>query len=257
MHVDTAIVDHFLHHDPIETYCHSWLYSAIEPERYLFETPDSQGTADVAMMKDYVNQMVTDFHPNNERVWRAVFPCGPKQLETVSIQLVVGCPAPYEAMVRTDASDHERIIFDLIRMLRYGVDQAKSIITDMLTHETAHSLLHMDYPENQPVTYREKLIYMRFDEGLAHFLAARDDWQNVQNQGRRLYADDAFLKAIRENDPARQGHLLIRACTGSYWEKFACISGLFQWADVYDKFGENGVTRAYRNGWRLFPLPGE
>lgn len=120
-----------------------------------------------------------------------------------------------------------------------------------------HILAHQDFPETQTETYKEKMAFLFFDEGLAHFLAMNQDakvynWTSEENLQRKRKALQQFSEALQEEDNKIQNHLLIAACSGSFWNKFACIAGMFQWADIYLKSGIAGLTQAYHAGWRAF-----
>jgi hypothetical protein len=93
---------------------------------------------------------------------------------------------------------------------------------------------------------------MLFDEGLAHFLATTKQMNNPELLNRKKDALQSYQQALQEQDPDRQHTLLVNACSGSYWDKFACIAGMFLWADIYSHSGINGVIAAYKEGWRRF-----
>ncbi|MET1249982.1 hypothetical protein ABWW58_14475 [Sporolactobacillus sp. STCC-11] len=122
----------------------------------------------------------------------------------------------------------------------------------MMTHECAHLLLHQDYPTTYAKTSIEKLSYMLFDEGLAHTLATTRQLSNPELLDRKEDALHSYRQALHEQDPDRQHSLLINACSGPYWNKFACVAGMFLWADLYSHSGLNGVIAAYKEGWQDF-----
>lgn len=252
MKIDDTIVQKYLSGAPSNEYAEAWIFHHIEENDYLFEEPNDAMKPQVFELYYAVQDMVQHFVPCHKQLWNRLFPEYEKKLKNCTIKLVVGCPSPYEAMVRENGQHEEVIIFDLIRFTRYGMRRAKEIIRSMMTHECAHLLLHQDYPASNAKIYLEKLSYMLFDEGLAHFLA-----QNKQLNNPKLldYKNDAFQsyrQAWQEHDRDQQHTLLVSACSGPYWDKFACIAGMFLWTDIYSSSGIIGVHTAYKEGWRRF-----
>lgn len=252
MDIDDTIVQKYLNGSPSEDYADAWIFHHIEKDEYLFEEPVETLKPQVLELYQGVQDTVQHFVPCNEVLWNAQFPQYRERLKGCTIQLVVGCPSPYEAMVRENTQHDEVIIFDLIRFTRYGMSRAQEIIRSMMTHECAHLLLHQDYPSTNAKTYLEKMRYMLFDEGLAHFLATTKQLSNSELLERKKDALQSYRHALQEQDPEQQQTLLIRACSGPYWNKFACIAGMFLWADISSSSGIGGVIDAYKEGWHRF-----
>ncbi|MCQ2009815.1 MULTISPECIES: hypothetical protein [Sporolactobacillus] len=252
MNIDNTIIQKYLNGSPSEDYADEWIFHHIEENDYLFEKPVEAMKPQVLELYHDMRNTVQHFVPCHKQLWNALFPEYEKRLKKCIIQLVVGCPSPYEAMVRENTQHEEVIIFDLIRFTRYGMRRAQEIIRSMMTHECAHFLLHQDYPSTNAKTYLEKLGYMLFDEGLAHFLAQNKQLNNPELLKRKKDALQSYQQALSEQDFKQQQALLIRACSVPYWNKFACIAGMFLWADIYSNSGINGVIAAYKEGWRQF-----
>ncbi|TGA97688.1 hypothetical protein E4665_11335 [Sporolactobacillus shoreae] len=257
MKINAAIVDDYLNGVSSDRYSDSWVFNEIEKGEHLFDEPDRDLAPKVQEIRDRVDQVVNSFIPFNYKIWSGLFPESQKRLESVFVQLVVGCPSPYEAMVREDLNHREVIIFDLIRFNRYGSLRASEIVRAMLTHECAHILLHQDYPENSAASYKDKMKFLLFDEGLAHFLALSEDveqydWNNKESMARKKESFHIFNEVIQEQDKNRQKIFLRNACSGHFWEKFACITGMFLWSDTYASSGIKGVKTVYEKGWKNF-----
>ncbi|MCO7126459.1 hypothetical protein NIE88_11840 [Sporolactobacillus shoreicorticis] len=252
MNIDNTIVQKYLNGVPSNEYADDWIFHHIEENNYLFEEPSQAIKTQIFELYQGVQDMARHFVPCHTQLWDALFPQYRERLNSCTIQLVVGCPAPYEAMVRENTHHEEVIIFDLIRFTRYGISRAQEIIRSMMTHECAHILLHQDYPASHAKPYIEKLSYMLFDEGLAHFLATSEPLNNPELLHYKKSTFRTYQQAFSEQDSKQQQALLIRACSGPYWNKFACIAGMFLWADIYSSSGIKGACTAYTNGWREF-----
>ncbi|MDF2910752.1 MAG: hypothetical protein K0Q56_1633 [Sporolactobacillus laevolacticus] len=256
MIVNTEIVQQYLIGKSSNDYSDSWIFHSIEEGQYLFEEPDPGQIPIITQMVEEIQTQLDPFVPFNQDLWDTLFPMTASRLQKVTIQLVVGCPSPYGAMVRTAPDGSETIIFDLIRMSYYKSAQndVSEIIRKMLTHECAHLLLHQDYPESEANTYREKLSYLLFDEGLAHFLAMDEqvnnyDWTSSETLERKDKAFHDFSEAYKEENPDQQKQNLINACAGAFWDKFACIAGMFRFAEIYQMNRRAGIKYAYQKGW--------
>lgn len=250
-------MDDYLNGTPSRNYSDSWIFSEIEEGHYLFEEPDKNLSSKVLEIRNSVYKEIQSFVPFNDEIWNELFPESQQRLSAISVQLVVGCPYPYEAMVREDADHREVIVFDLIRFTRYGWHRASEIVRAMLTHECVHILLHQDYPENRAAPYQEKMDFLLFDEGLAHFLSMDErinhyDWNSAESITRKKKSFRSFTEAFEEQDEDKQNIMLKEACTGHFWDKFACIAGMFLWAAVYSVSGIHGVKRTYASGWKKF-----
>lgn len=257
--VDAGIVEQYLQGRPSQQYSDSWVFHSIEDGQCLFEDPDQESALIISQMNEEIQRLLDPFVPYNSELWGALFPQAEKRLQNVVIHLVVGCPPPYDAMVRNGPNHCEAIIFDLFRLSRYtdAGHRVSEIIRKILTHECTHMLLHQDFPESEARTYQDKMDFLLYDEGLAHFLAINEnvnhyDWNGSASQGRRRKAFHDFILAYKEEDPFRQKQKLTDGCTGSSWKKFACIAGMFLFADVYLSDRAQGLRRLYEQGWYGF-----
>lgn len=172
MKLDREIVDRFLAGQEIAD---SWIFSQIEEGKHCFDLSDAVGKeGEIREITRRVSNFVNDFVPENEEVYRQLFPDYPTQLQQVQVCLTVGCPNPYDAMVRQREEGgvkQEVIVFDMVRFLAYG-ERALELISRLVTHETAHILMHKRWPVlAQEVPYRRQLQSFCFDEGFAHLLA--------------------------------------------------------------------------------------
>lgn len=162
--------------------------------------------------------------------------------------LTVGIPAPYDAMV-CEHDGREWVVFDMGRFLSYQNPQ--EFARQMLTHETAHALLHQRGRPNPDASYREQLRFICFDEGFAHLLACGKELASVDPSGWIEEHQAHALEQLRQaalacKDGSEQEQWLYRAQTGRYWEKFAAIAGklyLMQHLDVLDELYQAGPQR--------------
>ena len=240
MKLDREIVDRFLAGQEIAD---SWIFSQIEEGKHCFDLSDAVGKeGEIREITRRVSNFVNNFVPENEEVYRQLFPDYPTQLQQVQVCLTVGCPNPYDAMVRQREEGgvkQEVIVFDMVRFLAYG-ERALELISRLVTHETAHILMHKRWPVlAQEVPYRRQLQSFCFDEGFAHLLACGEKIASFDFGGWVAQHWEPSLQKLREalacTDPQEQQEWLCRAVAGSYWEKFACIAGKLYLAQHRDQ----------------------
>lgn len=227
MNIDASIVRDYLNGKG--GYEKHWIFRSIKDnDEFYFERPSEDDKLAVSKAMHDVIRTLEDFQPYNIALFNKLFTDWRKLSASASIILAVGCPAPYDAMVRAH-DGREFIILDLIRLLDYGIDMEK-LIRPFLTHELVHICVHADHPNMLTACgYRERLINIVFDEGFAHLLAFRDNIYNVDfapliekhYQG----ALNKLGAAIAEKEPEKQATLLNEANAGAYWEKFGAICG--------------------------------
>lgn len=228
MNVDVSIVRSFLQGS--DEYVEHWLfYHILDDGEYTFCKPD---TTQKEMVEEALNKTLdalNDFKPYNINVFSTLFPRWRELICDVNVILSVGCPAPYDAMVR-EYNGKEYMIFDLIRFLDYQKDgeDILLLIRQMITHELSHICIHFDYPViSSP--YTEALGYIAFDEGFAHVLSFVDGIEMYNFlpaiQAHYQNARDKMKTALVETDIQKQKENLEASNCGSYWDKFAAISG--------------------------------
>ena len=245
MKIDRQIVDDFLGGS---TDLDSWIFSEIEPGKRLFCLSDVQTKqSQVRQLAEQITRMAQEFIPCNEAYYTRLFPDYQKELRDYPVLLTVGIPAPYDAMV-CEHDGREWVVFDMGRFLSYQNPQ--EFARQMLTHETAHALLHQRWRPNPDASYRERLRFICFDEGFAHLLACGKELASFDPSGwieeHQAHALEQLRLALACKDGSEQEQWLYRAQTGRYWEKFAAIAGklyLLQHLDVLDELYQAGPQR--------------
>lgn len=228
MNIDDSIIKQYLAGS--DAYARHWVYRHIsESGAYLFEKPAHSQKEEIKTLCRAVSQGLADFEPYNGDLVLSLFPHWQERLDTMNVLLCVGCPEPYDAMVRTYGGQMY-MIFDLVQLYRYqaqGMD-IPALMRRLITHEAIHVCIRRDHPEAGE-TYPEKLRYIVFDEGFAHLLSFAQDIAQYDFKDiiQAHYCESVrLLRAVmKETDPQKQRQFLKAANTGRYWEKFAAISG--------------------------------
>ena len=246
MNIDPSIVNSYLSAD--DEYAEHWLFHHIlDNGDYAFDKPSPARREMVRDELAEIQRVLNGFVPYNLELFSALFPKWSELLQDVNIILSVGCPAPYDAMIR-EYGGKEYMIFDLIRLLDYqrAGEGTAALVRQMITHEASHVCLHADYPP-RPASYREKLGYIAFDEGFAHALAFSDGIDacdfGPMIQSHYRHSVEQLRAAVLETDPRRQEQLLEASNCGPYWDKFAAISG-----KLYILSHLNRIYEIYQSG---------
>lgn len=230
MNIDDKIVKKYLAGDPLDEIKNHWIFDNLEEGKHLFEPPSIDKQGEIEKILSSVHNSLSDFNPLNRGIYSAIYPEWAETIKEMNVLLIVGCPNPYDAMVK-EHHDKQYIVFDLLRLndyveMGYRVDL---IIKQLITHETSHLCLHKKYPVPTSKDYKIRLKHMVFDEGFAHLLAFHED---IEHYNFTELIEEHYMKswlklsaALEETNPDKQKELLIQADSGSYWDKFASVSG--------------------------------
>lgn len=230
MLVDDSVVLKYLSGKNVDNISRHWVFQNIEKGKYLFEDPDDAKRDEVNKILISIKRIILEFVPLNEDIYSTLYPGWKSIIKDMNVLLLVGCPSPYDAMVR-EYGGKEYIIFDLIRFYDYLVQgyDIDMLVRKLITHETSHLCLHMKYPVPTSDNFLEQLKYIVFNEGFAHLLSFEDNIQAFDfSTIIKEHYSQSFIKlkeAMREKDCHKQIVLLEQSNSGSYWSKFAAISG--------------------------------
>ena len=230
MLIDDSIVLKYLSGENDDKTSSHWVFQNIEKGKYLFEVPDDAKRDEVNKILISIKKILSDFIPLNEDIYSALYPEWKSIIKDMNVLLLVGCPDPYDAMVR-EYGGKEYVIFDLIRFCDYNEQgfNIDMLVRQLITHETAHLCLHMKYPIPTSDDFFEQLKYIIFDEGFAHLLSFKDNLREFDFSTMiKEHYNQAFIKlqeAMKEKDWEKQRVLLNESNSGPYWDKFASISG--------------------------------
>ena len=241
LNINSEIIEEYLKTGNLDNAKNHWIYKIIVPGENKFETPDDVCLKACTELFESTRKKLLDFKPLNKDLWIKIF--GPTQIpDTISVYLIVGAPKGYEAIVRKDSEGNRYIIIDLAQICTYSddINRLDFIIFDFITHEVAHALISMKYPYHEKLTKLQLLKQLIFDEGIAHFLSYQEDvlaldWHTDEMNKRKEAAYKKvsyYLNHIEEFSLEK----LKQANSGSFWDKFASIAGMFAMVE----YTENG-----------------
>ena len=142
MNIWDGMIRDYLAGRDLAGYREMWYFAdsfiAREAGRNLFEAPG--GTAEERQKVETVYRELSDacgaFAPLNREVWDALFPGWAGTLAEVRLDLILGLPEPYDAVVASDAGGVRHVLFDLYRWTKYlGHGSLAGAVRNLLTHE--------------------------------------------------------------------------------------------------------------------------
>ncbi|MBR4308267.1 MAG: hypothetical protein IKT58_01595 [Oscillospiraceae bacterium] len=241
MKIDTTIVDAYLNSEDMSPFSTSWLY-CFDTEQLpdlLFSEPESweRERQIVSFIKGELIAHAMNFVPCNRRVWDALFPQWQEFLTETTLDLIVGYPEPYDAVVKQDPRGKYHVIFDLLQWGKYAEHiSVAELSQNLLTHELFHVMTEQYFPELTRVqskgSYMERLEAIAFNEGFAHLVSYQQrELETVPWTGEQLteiYTSScAKMKAaLAEKQPQRQLQYIYEADHGAYYCKYAAMCAM-------------------------------
>lgn len=258
MNINEQVLQCFWQDQPIDTPENSWLYDLYEEGKHLFHTPDPKRKEVTIELARQLHILLKEGLFFNHSLFTRLFPEWETILEPVTIYLVVGAPKPYDVAVRQKDGAYLFLI-DLHQIADYVNEVHKMIyiIRNFLTKECAHFCIHQAFPYDQINRFADMMRYLSFDEGLATYLSWGEDASHYQLNTEKYeeYRKHAFIMmkmALIEKDAQNQQSAIQIATSGSFWERFPTISGLFLWDILYREHGIDAFHQIYLAGWEGF-----
>jgi len=170
---------------------------------------------------------------------------------TASIVMTSGVPAPYDAW--TGNFDNSLGIF--FNLDQWSISDLENQGLAVLKHELAHLVIAKHIQKLPAEDFVDRLEQIVLDEGIAHFIGFPRDRGSVliKERARGEFAEkklEEALLVLRDHKLSNEEKkaVLIPANTGSYWEKYGAIAGMFRAAKIFEAEGVAGFARAIRSG---------
>lgn len=219
---------------------------------------DSATLLEVNTMYRQMLKTLQTFDPINEFVIDTMFPAW-RDVE-FQVDLIVGFPKPFDAVTAVDSTGLTHVILDVKQFADYGIDEESMALTlnNIITHEMIHVFMGRRFPDMLvSPEYIDELDAIAFNEGFAHLLSfnAQElddvDWGEYLNEYDSISVSKLAV-AMAETDESQQELLLQRSCSGPYFEKFACMSGMFYLAKQWQRGGLAALMEECDGGCRGF-----
>lgn len=260
MHIKTEIAKAYAAGKSVDCYQNEWFFHA--DDKY-YKTPSYEEVHRQAVKRilDQILAVVEEFSPLNRDIWDVLFPDWMEILGQVTVNLIVGYPAPIDACVMTNPQGNTEIILELGMWTRYEENHdIKGLAHGLLTHELCHVCILANYqaPKSGPQHYCSQLDFIAFNEGFAHLLSYQNreleqtDWNSPQFAEYKKNSKKRMEEALEETKEQEQAAFLEEADSGSYYGKFACMCGMFYLASCWNSGGVQALKDAWNRGYDDF-----
>lgn len=250
MIINTEIVDNYIKFNNLKSSNNHWIYSAITPGSIMFEEPKNIPTNDIVEVKNEIIKILEDFNPINDSLWKQIFNSDGSINENQEVLIIVGLPEPYDAVVRPNLDGDNVIVFDVVRLIKYG--NLERIIPAIVTHEVAHILIDKKFNlYKEDLDTLTKLKQLMFDEGFAHYLTFENiQSMDMEDDDMKLKRANAFRKLKEVVQKEITEDILDEGNSGAFWEKYIAISGFFV---IVQYMRDNGdITKLFNQGYEYF-----
>lgn len=267
MRIHTEIVDAYLQAENLSRFSSLWLYMGRTEQgvKNIFQDPpdDPAKRAAVSKIKDEIITHAGAFTPCNAEIWDALFEDWRHFLEDTVLDLIVGCPEPYDAFVSQGPDGKHHMVFDLLCWEKYvGAISLSGLSQNLLTHELFHVMVGRRCPDIEAAeahgAYPDQLDAITFNEGFAHLVSYRQqEIQTVSWNGKKLTelylrSAEKMKSALREKDPERQKQFVYEANFGDYERKYACMCGMIFLGKQWQKGGVSALKQLFDQGYHGF-----
>lgn len=262
MRIDDEIVVDYLAGRCVAAHREKWFY---RKAGYGCEEPfhDEETLAGVRVIHEQMRRILSDFQPCNAAIWDAIFPNWRQTIANVKVLLIVGYPEPNDATVMRDPEGEPVAILDLALWVKYlGKTDIGALVRNLLTHELCHVCIGETVPgiddDLSSERYLDSLDANTFHEGFAHLVSFKAKEINaVDWNGEKLIqvAENCVTtmrRALAEQSPERQRQYLHDAIYGAYFDKFACMAGMFHLARRWQSGGIAALAEEFRAGYHGF-----
>ena len=162
-----------------------------------------------------------------------------------------GIPEPYDAWTG-EYKGQEAVFFNMSLWPEKDLDKAGLAV---IKHEIAHVLLAELLKKTDEDNPLNLLDYITLNEGIAHFIGYPRDQASMlsENVNRWKEAEKALENAkVMLSTPKlsneERDSLIQKSNTGTYWGKYAAISGMFRAANIYKIKGATGLRDCVLRG---------
>ncbi len=267
MKIDTTIVDSYLDSEDIKKYESLWLYNfkTEQGKKNLFQLPRESATKRevVSGIKEEIIIYGKNFIPCNSKIWDILFDNWREFLDDTTLDLIVGYPEPYDAVVKQAPDGKYHMIFDLLCWEKYvGKVCLSEAIRNLLTHELFHVMIENRFPDIElketQGTYIEQLDAITFNEGFAHLVSYnQQEIDKVFWNGEKLTevynSSIAKMKnALQEKCIDRQVQYIYESNHGNYYDKYAAICGMIYLGREWQCGGNERLKELFFDGYEGF-----
>lgn len=269
MRVTDEIVKTYLDGGDIVRYREQWYFNksahAVQVGKNIFLEPvyDQEKMSKIKLLQNEIKAAAAGFIPTNQRIWDLLVPDWREIIESVTIDLILGFPEPYDATVDHDPEGKLHVIFDLMCWTKYvGVCKIKETMQNLLTHELFHVLIGTKVSDIDDDTesedYFKQLDALMFHEAFAHLVSYQSkeidtvDWHTAELEQVKQISNQRMSEIIKETNKEKQKKNLREGTCGRYYDKFICMSGMLYLVYQWETGGIQKLRKEFQDGYHKF-----
>lgn len=267
MRINTEIVDAYLKSENMGKFSSMWLYIGRTDQgtKNIFQDPpDNNAKREVvSKIKDEIINHTRAFTPCNAEIWDALFDDWRHFLDDTVLDLIVGCPEPYDAFIIQDPDGKHHMVFDLLCWEKYvGVISLSDLSQNLLTHELFHVMVGKHYPDIEAAedhgAYIDQIDAITFNEGFAHLVSYNQQeiktvlWNDKKLNDIYIRSAEKMKSALLEKDPDKQKQYVYEANFGDYYSKYACMCGMIFLGKQWQNGGVHFLKKLFYQGYHGF-----
>jgi len=269
LRIESEILDTYLRGESTEGFSDHWIFQTVGrflPQGELAYTPPDESRdvrEAIRRISREIRQAVDEFLPNNAEIWDALFPDWERIVDRVEVNMIVGLPDMFDALVILDPSGDSQVVLDLSNWVVYeGKHNIGNVIHNLLTHELCHVCIGAIYrkieADSESADYITRIDAMTFNEGFAHLVSYdstpidRVDWESETLTGVYKRSIGRLKLALAETDASKQQEYLIDAVRGSYYSKYAGMAGMLFLGERWREGGIPALADEFDRGYHGF-----
>lgn len=261
MKIYDDIIKTYLSGGDLEQFREAWYFSDSDLSREYGKnifTPPPAGGETLEQAGQVYSSLLSVLHsfssPGSSAVelYNGLFPQWQETLKDVPVDLIVGLPAPHDAVVCADPTGETHILLDAVRwiyMLGYDLE---GNTRGILAHELFHVLLHTRFPQEESRDYLDSLDQITFHEGFAHMVQlcamGAADWHSEKLTQVGADSRAKLALALAESDPEKQKEYRYEANCGGWYDKYAAMAGMLYLARLWQEGGIPALREALNAG---------
>jgi len=200
---------------------------------------------------DIFKSLIDKFNIEGDCVLNEIFtPLLSDKSIKVTVIVTQGIPEPYDAW--SAVYKGEKSFF--FNLSLWSKDDLNKSGLAVIKHEITHVLLHDLIKEPDKSSHVDVLEYITIHEGLAHYIGFFEDRSRLLTDffqywepSEKKYTESTKQLKLKTTPSKIVDKLIYESNTGSYWDKYAAISGMFRIATIHKQQGIKGIIECINN----------
>lgn len=201
---------------------------------------------------NFFSNLISEFNKNGDCLINEIFyPLLNEKKFKIQVIATHGIEEPYDAW----STKYKGKVSFFFNLSLWPINDLKRAGMPVIKHEITHVLLSDLLKRPDKKNSLETIEHILINEGIAHYIGYTrdrsrmlidyaDKWETAESK-----LSDALKKLSDKNLSDKEKEKLIyQSNTGSYWDKYAAIAGMFRAAKIHETQGAKGLIDCIRKG---------